>query len=128
MKVYIAAPYEARWCAQLMAPQLAALGCTVIASWLRQQNPESAAEAAIDLADIDEAEAIVVLNPPGFERSGTGGRHVELGYAIGRGKRVILMGAKTNVFHHLTSIVRVETLEALFELLTAVVSAQQERR
>lgn len=127
MKVYIAAPYESRAYAQLLAPQLVARGCTVLASWLHHQAEESDVEARIDLADIDQANLVVVLNPPGFERAGTGGRHVELGYALGRGKTVVLVGEATNVFHHLTTILRVPSHVELFETVAAIAGATMGR-
>lgn len=123
MKVYIAAPYEWRAYAQLLQPQIEKLGCVVLAAWLHTQNPESSAEARIDLDDIDAADAIIVLNPPGMERSGTGGRHVELGYALGRGKHVFLVGEATNVFHHLSTIVRVPTHDQLLDAIAAMQGA-----
>lgn len=123
MKVYIAAPYEWRAYAQLLQPQIERHGCTVLAAWLHTQNPESSAEARIDLDDIDAADAVIVLNPPGMERSGTGGRHVELGYALGRGKHVFLVGEATNVFHHLSTIVRVATHDHLLDAIAAMQGA-----
>jgi len=127
MKVYIAAPYECRAYAQLLQPQLVARGCTVLASWLHAQNPDGDGEARLDLAEIDQANLVVVLNPPGFERAGTGGRHVELGYALGRGKTVVLVGAPTNVFHHLTTIIRVPDHLELFETVAAIAGATMGR-
>lgn len=127
MTAYIAAPYECRAYAQLLQPLLAQRGCVVLASWLEQQNPESAAEALVDLEDIEHADLVVVLNPPGFERSGTGGRHVELGYALALRKTVILVGQSTNVFHHLKNIIRVPSHVELLDTVSAMYGATMGR-
>jgi hypothetical protein len=50
--------------------------------------------------DIDRAHFLIVYNPVSRHKSGTGGRHVELGYALARYKAVFYVGEKLeNVFH-----------------------------
>jgi hypothetical protein len=46
--------------------------------------------------------------PPGSAR---GGRHVELGLAIGYGKAVIVAGPRENVFHYLPEVLHFPTIE-----------------
>jgi hypothetical protein len=50
-----------------------------------------------DLDDLDAADWVVSFTGGG----GKGGRHVELGYALARGKRVFVVGPRENVFHTL---------------------------
>lgn len=50
-----------------------------------------------DLDDIDLADCVISFAEP--NGGGKGGRHVEFGYALGRGKRMILVGPRENVFH-----------------------------
>lgn len=54
-----------------------------------------------DLEDIDRADMLVAVSTMG----GKGGRHVELGYAIGKGKQVAIIGTRENVFHTLPFVV-----------------------
>lgn len=109
MQVYIAAPYPWREDAigVMVALEGAGIGCT--ASWLRQVEEMTDAAARLDLADVDRADVLVALNPPGWEDRGTGGRHVELGYALAKQKRVVLVGHSTNIFHYLSDVVQVQT-------------------
>jgi nucleoside 2-deoxyribosyltransferase len=41
--------------------------------------------------------------PRGTPSTG-GGRHVEFGYALAKGKRVVVIGERENVFHHHPSV------------------------
>jgi hypothetical protein len=43
----------------------------------------------------------ILYNPSKYHNSGTGGRHVELGYAICRVMRIFYIGEKENIFHFL---------------------------
>lgn len=83
MKIYIAAPYPTR----LVARQ--------------------------DLADVDAADTLLAFNPVGWENVGTGGRHVEFGYAVARGKQIVLYGVRSNIFHHLSQVRVITTVEEL---------------
>ena len=110
MKVYIAAPYPLKERAARMARVLALKGIEVTSRWLTQPNPNSDAGARMDLEDIAAADALLALNPEGWEEKGTGGRHVELGYALALGKPILLVGERSNIFHHLTSVVQVDEI------------------
>lgn len=112
MKIYVAAPYELRDTAIGVMRDLEQMGFTVTSEWLRTDEEISPKMAAQDLRDIDAADLVVVLHPPEFEYKGTGGRHFEMGYAVAKGKRVILVGRRTNNFHHLPCIERVEDITA----------------
>jgi nucleoside 2-deoxyribosyltransferase len=117
MRVYIAAPYPVREDAQRLMSYLEHHGIEVTSGWLREEDSISHEHAARDLADIDDADALVVLNPEAFHNAGTGGRHVELGYAIAKGKRIILLGERTNMFHALDSIQQVKRFRDVIEVL-----------
>lgn len=56
--------------------------------------------AVADLEDIDRADMLVAISTLG----GKGGRHVELGYALGKGKQVAVVGTRENVFHTLEAV------------------------
>jgi nucleoside 2-deoxyribosyltransferase len=102
--VYVAAPYVKRADAQRVMADLLRAGFDVTSSWLIGDDELSDAFARQDLADVDRADALVALNPKEWEYLGSGGRHVEFGYALAKGKRVVLVGARTNIFHHLSHV------------------------
>src|SRR5260221_13260147 len=72
------------------------------ASAFAGRNPLLARYAAEDLADIDQADAVVLFTQAG--RHFAGGRHVEAGYALGKGKRLVVVGPRENVFYHLPEV------------------------
>ena len=118
MKVYIAAPYVRRQAAQWLRGTLETAGVEVTSRWLSELNNNDHAGAQMDLDDVDAADAIILYNPPNFHREG-GGRHVEFGYAIAQGKRLILVGTPSVIFHYLDSVEVVPDLQALIALVTA---------
>lgn len=67
--------------------------------------------AVEDIEDIDAADALIAFteapgDTPGRSR---GGRHVEFGYAIGKGKPVCIVGIRENVFCHLPQVMHFDT-------------------
>jgi hypothetical protein len=56
-----------------------------------------------DLRDLCDAQILIAFTEPPPTPSG-GGRHVELGVAIGRGMRAIVIGPRENIFCHLPTI------------------------
>lgn len=59
-------------------------------------DPGSAWEyGAHDIEDLEAAHTLVSFTGPG----GKGGRHIEHGYAMAAGKRIIIVGPRENVFH-----------------------------
>jgi len=117
LKVYIAAPYPWRDSAIGQMRALEQAGFEVTSTWLRQIDVEADAYARLDLSDVARADVLVAINPPEWEKGGTGGRHVELGYALALHKRVVLVGNASNIFHHLNDIVRVPTCYELIDAL-----------
>jgi hypothetical protein len=51
-----------------------------------------------DVTDVRDAELLIAFTEPPRSSASRGGRHVELGMAIGMGKRVIIVGYRENVF------------------------------
>lgn len=68
--------------------------------------------AASDLADIDAADVVLVFTE---HPSTSGGFHVETGYALAKGKRVVIIGERINLFHHLPQVQVYPTLEAFIK-------------
>jgi hypothetical protein len=88
------------------AETLQELGMEVTSRWpWRLGELERAQTAARDLADLARADTLVAFTQ-GLERShqGRGGRHVELGVALGRQMDILLVGAREHVFHHHDSV------------------------
>ncbi|MGB3327590.1 MAG: hypothetical protein WBA46_01470, partial [Thermomicrobiales bacterium] len=65
--------------------------------------------AVEDIEDIDCATAVVAFTEPSHAGPARGGRHVEAGYAIGRGQTLIIVGHVENVFYALPQVIYVET-------------------
>lgn len=91
-------------------------------TWLRELDELADAYARVDLADVKRADVLVAMNPPGWERAGTGGRHVEFGYALAHGKHMVLVGERSNIFHHLSDVHVVDE-EGLLETLRSLKKA-----
>lgn len=112
MTLYLAAPFACKIEARLARQQLFAAGFHVRASWLDADSDYDDSprdlewEAERDLAEIDEADAVVVLQLGVSE-----GKSFETGYAYAIGKVIILVGFNAhNVFHYLSGIEKVSTL------------------
>ena len=112
MKIYLAASWALKEELGKAHDELASMGIEVTSRWLDapladsmkaasiKAAPDIAANYALaDLADIDAADAVLVLT---HVPSTTGGQHVEFGYAVAKGKRVLVCGPRINVFHALT--------------------------
>lgn len=119
MKVYIAAPFQCIGEADVLRQRLAAAGIGCTARWITDALSAELSDewARNDLADVASADALVALNPEGWESRGTGGRHVEFGYAIALDKPIYLMGARTNIFHYLSRVVVKASVEDLVTVL-----------
>jgi hypothetical protein len=104
-KVYISGSYQERERLQDYARALVSRGIISVARWLdgRGENLSRDAQAQMDLEDIRECDILVHFAPENVgAKYTTGGRHVELGYAIAFGKAVIHVGESENVFHDLS--------------------------
>ena len=117
MRVYIAAPWIERALACGVEVALEKQGFESTATWL--QLPEDAPEggnqleAQQNIRDIMHADLLVLPNMQGRGHE-TRGKAVETGIAIKLGLPIILMGVKTNVFHHLAGVEIVPNLPTLF--------------
>ena len=127
--VYIAARYGRLEEGRETAAVFRRNGFTVTASWLEggdeslyseDQYPDTAQQ---DLDDILRAEYFVFLSEEPENPHGRGGRHVEYGYALANGKRLIGIGPRENIFHHLPHVAFTDTAEE-----AALKIIQRERR
>ena len=116
MNIYLAAPYSCMSEMKEWEKLLVEAGHVCTAQWL-QADPntpwggEPAASAALDLADIDRADTVISKVLPGKPVL-RGSRHVEFGYALALGKKLINVGpGSENLFHELPSVQRFPTIQ-----------------
>lgn len=128
VRVYIAAPYQLKDEALALRRRLILLGVYVTARWLLETEENSARSAQLCLDDVDDAAIVLAISPEAWANRGTGGRHVELGYAIARGKRVIVIGHRTNVFHYHAEIEVADTVDQAVALIAREVADQAHER
>ena len=109
--VYLAARYGRKDELKEYTRQLTEYGWITTSRWLdttpaMEAGPGRAMKMAMwDLHDIKEADVFVgFLEDNNDGAKGRGGRHVELGYALGLGKPVYLIGKPENVFHYLPQV------------------------
>ena len=107
MRVYLAAPFSQRAHMECVADYLKAQGIEVTARWVYggEEGLNLQQIAILDLEDVDAADTVVsFIQPRGTYTTG-GGRHVEFGYALAKGKKLVTIGAEwENIFHHHPSV------------------------
>lgn len=113
--VYLAPRHSRRTEMEAYIADLKEHGLQVYAGWIT--NPYPASETSLlttpavasylalaDMQEIGRADTVFVFSEPPGVRPNRGGRHVEFGYALGLGKRIIVIGPRENVFHCLSGI------------------------
>lgn len=118
MRIYLAARFSRRHELTCYRDELAEHGIDVAARWLDGGHEwtgvpdedipadELARFALDDIEDINLARVIVCFTENPRTAPARGGRHVEAGYAIARGKLVFCVGPIENVFYALPQIQR----------------------
>jgi hypothetical protein len=119
LKLYLAGRWQQRDYINTLASELRNRGHIVTARWLdiehkRYTKPEC---AQIDLDDIDAAHVLVSFTEAPDVGYNTGGRHVEFGYSIAKGKILILVGPIENIFHELPGVIRLDSFAELLDYL-----------
>jgi nucleoside 2-deoxyribosyltransferase len=128
MKVYLAAAYARR---DEIADHARYLqwksGIEVVSSWLDETYSPTIdittlpgginqALAEKDVQEINSCDLIIFFAENQNNQPPRGGRHVEFGIALALGKRIIVVGERENIFHHLPQVVivdRVSQIEGL---------------
>lgn len=105
MRFYLAGKYTAKKRLRVQRDMLEYRGHTSVSRWLEHNLDEDEVstddlirEATFDLEDLVRAEVFLLDT---LDVSETGGREVELGYAKRLGCRVVVIGPRRNIFHHL---------------------------
>lgn len=114
---YIAARFSRRPEANALANKLQALGHTITSRWVRPEvdhvmptglsaQAEDAERCRFATEDCDDVIAcdcmVSLMEEP--RSNGRGGRHVEFGMALGLGKKLVIIGPRETVFHHLPNV------------------------
>lgn len=128
VRIYIAAPYQLKDEGLALRRRLLLLGAFVTSRWLLESEENSARSAQLCLDDVDDASTVLAISPEAWANRGTGGRHVELGYALARGKRLILIGHRTNVFHYHAELEVVDTIDQAVALIARELADQAHER
>lgn len=137
MKVYLAARFSQKNEIAKLAEELRAAGVEVTSRWLNEKAPANSTmdqysdeylreTAAIDLEDIDAADALVLFTVNPKEPTVRGGRHTEFGYAMGRGLGLMIVGPRENIFHYLPAVVQRDTWEEAKDVLLTAKQLQEE--
>jgi nucleoside 2-deoxyribosyltransferase len=102
MKLYLAAMFSRREEMSKIADILKDFGFEITARWVYGGEDGLTREqiALLDIEDVDKADAVVSFSQPYGTPTPGGGRHVEFGYGLAKGKRTILIGERECVFHH----------------------------
>jgi len=109
-KIYLAGSFHGAERIYEMAEDLEALGHTITGIWFQPHDPIekmwdgnfggriAEVMALRDLSGIDRCDILIIDT---LEPSSSGGRNVELGYALAKNKRIILVGEPTTIFFSL---------------------------
>jgi len=118
-KVYLASTYSRHLEMQEIRRFLSHFGIEVTSRWINGDHTLETDEllgsaiahrfAEEDLQDLQDADTIISFTGTG--NRGRGGRHVEFGYALAIGKRLLIVGSLENVFHCLPVVEWFETIE-----------------
>lgn len=121
---YLAAPYGKRNLVGPLAEEIAKTGIVSTADWIHSQDDQArmtesalAFSAAHDLDQIDKADVFIALTEPPYTPHTSGGRHVELGYALAKGKDVLVIGQYENIFQLLPPVRRFQNEHVLIAYL-----------
>ena len=122
--VYFAARYSRLEELNGYRAELEALGIEVTSRWLATEPRLRSSYAdedwrglgLVDQEDVLAADALVCFAEPAGA-GGNGGRHVEFGMALALGRRIILVGRREHIFHHLPEVEFVESWPEALRLL-----------
>lgn len=119
MKIYIAASYTRIQEAHSLGKQLEVIGHIVVSQWhktIQAPDHHSGTRAMLDLEGIETCDLFVEFI---CDSGSKGGRHCELGVALGLRKHTILIGAEKDecIFTNLPFLRKVDDVIELVEIL-----------
>jgi hypothetical protein len=116
-KLYLAGRYQTKDILADIAEALRNKGHHVTSSWLNQIDTNMEEAATRDMQDVREADYLVSFTEKSEVGYNTGGRHAEFGAAWVWGKKLLLVGPRENIFHHLPGVVQLNSVVELLEYL-----------
>lgn len=135
MNVYLAARYGRRLEMQAVALRIERRGHTVTSRWINGDHDTLDGDATPyqqrlwaeeDIEDIQAAGVLLTFaEAPGVAGAGRGGRHVELGVALGLGLTVIVIGPAENVFHHAEGVIQCSDMGHVLDVLDGMRRTQR---
>jgi nucleoside 2-deoxyribosyltransferase len=128
MKAYLAAMYKRRDELRIFKEHLEEAGIVITSRWLDENEPLNSqmgqhskkfykTTARIDLEDIDAADIMVFFSEDPLVGTVRGGRHVEFGYALAKGKPIYTVGPKENVFHYLKNVYHYDSINRFLKAM-----------
>lgn len=118
MRIYIAALYARKSEMVIMADKIKRAGHEVTSRWLTESEAlDWSAASVMDLADIDNSDVLLSFTHPRGTMTSGGGRHVEFGYAMAKGKRLVIIGESENVFHDSKNVSIYKSLDSWLDQL-----------
>jgi hypothetical protein len=121
-RIYLCAQFKEQELMKEWRRLLHNAGHVVMSRWLDKlpsnDKVAGANEATMDLIDIDIAEYVISHTLSRGDLFTGGGRHVEFGYALARHKNLINVGGYESVFHYLSQVKTVKTIEEAIACLT----------
>jgi len=123
MIFYFAAKYRWRLVIKQISTKVEAQSShTVVGRWLTGAHDGSSIAdqtrwAREDLEDIDRADCLVIFHLPVDEPEASAGRHIEHGYAIAKGKQIIIVGKSTSVFQYVSNTINYPSLDEFYKAI-----------
>lgn len=101
--IYVASRFSRKDEMRMYCDTLKDQGFEVVATWVYGSEDGMSREdiAALDYTDLMKADVTIVFTDPYESLQKGGARHSEMAFAYMAGQRVILVGEREQVFHHL---------------------------
>lgn len=120
MKIYLAAQFKEQPLMLQWSILLKHHGHYITSRWLmaneaKLKSIEAYNEAMKDLEDIDNCDIFISQTLNRGDVYTGGGRHIEFGYALAKGKKLINVGGSESVFH--TLAITIPTIEEVLQHL-----------
>ena len=146
LTVYLAGPYAARDQLRGYAEELRRIGYRIGTRWLEEtheigsgtvgpatdlDDTQAERHAFDDLADVDKCDVFVGFTAAVADMVGgtgnSGGRHVELGYALAASeRRIVIVGEPEHIFHRIGWVTKVPDWHAAVVHLSTVLVEHHE--
>lgn len=135
MKIYLASRYSRREELCEYRKKLEDLGHSVTSRWLNGKHQisdggkpignhgeslvegddgSSSEHAREDVKDVEDCDLLIAFTEPPRSNASRGGRHVELGLALGLKKRIFVIGHRENIFCWLPDVEFFPTIDHIF--------------